>query len=223
MAVLVICIYKNHFARMKNYMKTSIGLLGFLAFPFLLQFLRLDLKLFEGSMWLLLSLIILWIYFVEKRTITSIGWKKLTAKTVLLGIGLGFVVFILFGVLTAAIRVMGLELNQETAALIASQPFPFLLLIALRAAVVEEVLYRGFAFERIYDLTKSKWLAGLIPVLIFTLVHYSWGIGHLVFVFFAGSIFMLVYISKRNLGLIIIAHFITDVIALLVLPLLLNS
>lgn len=204
-------------------MKTSIGLLGFLAFPFLLQFLRLDLKLFEGSMWLLLSLIILWIYFVEKRTITSIGWKKLTAKTVLLGIGLGFVVFILFGVLTAAIRVMGLELNQETAALIASQPFPFLLLIALRAAVVEEVLYRGFAFERIYDLTKSKWLAGLIPVLIFTLVHYSWGIGHLVFVFFAGSIFMLVYISKRNLGLIMIAHFITDVIALLVLPLLLNS
>lgn len=208
---------------MKNYMKTSIGLLGFLAFPFLLQFLRLDLKLFEGSMWLLLSLIILWIYFVEKRTITSIGWKKLTAKTVLLGIGLGFVVFILFGVLTAAIRVMGLELNQETAALIASQPFPFLLLIALRAAVVEEVLYRGFAFERIYDLTKSKWLAGLIPVLIFTLVHYSWGIGHLVFVFFAGGIFMLVYISKRNLGLIMIAHFITDVIALLVLPVLLNS
>lgn len=204
-------------------MKTSIGLLGFLAFPFLLQFLRLDLKLFEGSMWLLLSLIILWIYFVEKRTITSIGWKKLTAKTVLLGIGLGFVVFILFGVLTAAIRVMGLELNQETAALIASQPFPFLLLIALRAAVVEEVLYRGFAFERIYDLTKSKWLAGLIPVLIFTLVHYSWGIGHLVFVFFAGGIFMLVYISKRNLGLIMIAHFITDVIALLVLPVLLNS
>lgn len=204
-------------------MKTSIGLLGFLAFPFLLQFLRLDLKLFEGSMWLLLSLIILWIYFVEKRTITSIGWKKLTAKTVLLGIGLGFVVFILFGVLTAAIRVMGLELNQETAALIASQPFPFLLLIALRAAVVEEVLYRGFAFERIYDLTKSKWLAGLIPVLIFTLVHYSWGIGHLVFVFFAGGIFMLVYISKRNLGLIMIAHFITDVIALLVLPVLLGS
>lgn len=208
---------------MKNNMKTSIGLLGFLAFPFLLQFLRLDLKLFEGSMWLLLSLIILWIYFVEKRTITSIGWKKLTAKTVLLGIGLGFVVFILFGVLTAAIRVMGLELNQETAALIASQPFPFLLLIALRAAVVEEVLYRGFAFERIYDLTKSKWLAGLIPVLIFTLVHYSWGIGHLVFVFFAGGIFMLVYISKRNLGLIMIAHFITDVIALLVLPVLLGS
>ncbi|WP_445386435.1 CPBP family intramembrane glutamic endopeptidase [Robiginitalea sp. IMCC44478] len=208
---------------MKNHIKTSVGLLGFLAFPFLLQFLSLDLKLFEGAMWLLLVLIVLWIYFVEKRTITSIGWKKLNAKTLFSGIGLGLVVFILFGVLTVAIQTIGLELNRETAELIASQSAPFLLLIALRAAVVEEVLYRGFAFERMYELTNSKWLAGLIPVLIFTLVHYSWGIGHLVFVFFAGSIFMLVYISKRNLPLVIIAHFVTDVIALLVLPLLLQA
>ena len=208
---------------MKNNIKTLIGLLGFLAFPFLLQFLHLELKFFEGAMWLLLLLILIWIYFVEKRTISSIGWKKLTVKTVLSGIGLGFVVFVLFGVLTTAIQAVGLELNQETAELIASQSIPFLLLIALRAAVVEEVLYRGYAFERMYELTKSKWLAGLIPVIIFTLVHYSWGVGHLVFVFFAGSVFMLVYISKRNLGLIMIAHFITDVIALLVLPILLNS
>ena len=208
---------------MKNNIKTLIGLLVFLAFPFLLQFLHLELKFFEGAMWLLLLLILIWIYFVEKRTISSIGWKKLTVKTVLSGIGLGFVVFVLFGVLTTAIQAVGLELNQETAELIASQSIPFLLLIALRAAVVEEVLYRGYAFERVYELTKSKWLAGLIPVIIFTLVHYSWGVGHLVFVFFAGSVFMLVYISKRNLGLIMIAHFITDVIALLVLPILLNS
>ena len=207
---------------MKNNIKTIIGLLGFLGFPFLLQFLHLDLKLFEAGMWLLLLLIILWIYFVEKRTITSIGWKKCTAKTILSGVGLGLVVFVLFGVLTTAIQAVGLELSQEAAALIASQSIPFLLFIALRAAVVEEVLYRGYAFERMYELTKSKWFAGLTPVIIFTLMHYSWGVGHLVFVFFAGSIFMLVYISKRNLGLITIAHFITDVIALLVLPTLLD-
>ncbi|GGD50649.1 CPBP family intramembrane glutamic endopeptidase [Muriicola marianensis] len=208
---------------MKNNIKPIVGLLAFLAFPFFLQFLSLDLKAFEGAMWLLLLLIVIWIYFVEKRTISSIGWKKLTAKTVFSGIGLGLVVFILFGILTMVIQVMGLELNRETAALIASQSAPFLLLIALRAAVVEEVLYRGYAFERMYELTNSKWLAGLIPVIIFTLVHYSWGVGHLLFVFFAGSIFMLVYISKKSLGMVAIAHFVTDVIALLVLPILLKS
>lgn len=208
---------------MDNNIKTLIGLIVFLGFPFLLQFLRLDLMLFELGMWLLLLLIILWIYFVEKRAITSIGWKKLTVKTILSGIGLGLVVFILFGILTTVIQAIGLELSQETAELIAGQSIPFLLLIALRAAVVEEVLYRGYAFERIYDLTKSNWIAGLVPVIIFTLVHLSWGVGHLVFVFFAGSLFMLAYMSKRNLGLIVIAHFITDVLALLALPILLGS
>lgn len=208
---------------MDNNKKTLIGLILFLGFPFLLQFLHLDLMLFEVGMWLLLLLIIVWIYFVEKRLITSIGWKKLTVRTVLSGIGLGLVVFILFGILTTVIQAIGLELSKETAELIASQSIPFLLLMALRAAVVEEVLYRGYAFERIYDLTKSKWIAGLVPVIIFTLVHYSWGVGHLVFVFFAGSLFMLAYMSKRNLGLVMIAHFITDIIALLVLPVLLGS
>jgi len=203
--------------------KTLIGLLVFLGFPFLLQQLPLNLILGEVGFWLLLLFIILWIYLVEKRTIASIGWKKLTVKTILGGIGLGLVIFILFGVLTTVVQALGLELNQETAQLIASQPFPFLLLIALRAAVVEEVLYRGYAFERIYDLTKSKWIAALVPVILFMLVHLPWVIGHLVFVFFAGGIFMLVYISKRNLALIMIAHFTTDVIALLVLPLLLGA
>lgn len=208
---------------MKNNNKTLIGLLAFLGFPFFLQFLQLDLMFFEMGMWLLLLFIVLWIYFVEKRTIASIGWKKLTVKTILSGIGLGLVIFVLFGVITTVIQAIGLELNQEIAELIAGQSIPFLLLIALRAAVVEEVLYRGYAFERIYDLTKSKWIAALVPVIIFTLIHLSWGVGHLLFVFIAGGLFMLVYISKRSLGLIMIAHFVTDVIALLVLPVLLGS
>jgi membrane protease YdiL (CAAX protease family) len=202
---------------------TLIGLLVFLGFPFLLQLLPSNLMLGEVGFWLLLLFIISWIYFVEKRTIASIGWKKITLKTVFTGIGLGLVLFILFGVIMTAIQAMGLPLNQEVAQLIASQPFPMLLLIALRAAVVEEVLYRGYAFERLYDLTKSKWLAALVPVIIFTLMHLPWGVGHLVFVFFAGGLFMLVYISKRNLALIMIAHFTTDVLALLVLPVLLGS
>ncbi len=208
---------------MKKDIKSLIGLLVFLVYPFLLKLLPLDLKLHEVCMWLLLLFIVLWIYFVEKRTIASIGWKKMTIKSAFLGLGLGVVLFILFGVITMAIQAIGLELNQETAKLIASQPFPFLLLIALRAGVVEEVLYRGYAFERIFDLTKSKYLAALVPVIIFTLAHLSWGVGHLVFVFIAGGLFMLVYIKKRNLALIMIAHFVTDVIALLVLPMLLGS
>lgn len=205
--------------------KSLIGLIVFLGAPFLLRFLHIEnILLREVGMWLLLLFsIILWIYFVEKRTVASIGWKKVTAKSVFGGIGLGLVAFILFGISNVVIQALGLELNREVGELFASQPFLVLMLISLRAAVVEEVLYRGYAFERINELTKSKWIAALVPVIIFMLVHLSWGIGHLVFVFFAGGLFMLVYISKRNLGLVMIAHFVTDVIAMLVLPMMLKA
>lgn len=205
--------------------KSLIGLIVFLGAPFLLKFLNIEnILLREVGMWLLLLFsIILWIYFVEKQTIASIGWKKVTAKTVFIGIGLGLVAFILFGISNVIIQAIGLELNREVGELFANQTFLVLMLISLRAAVVEEVLYRGYAFERINELIKSKWIAALIPVIIFMLMHLSWGIGHLIFVFFAGGLFMLVYISKRNLGLVMIAHFVTDVLAMLVLPMMLEA
>jgi membrane protease YdiL (CAAX protease family) len=203
--------------------KTLIGLPIFLGSPFLFQQLHLDLMMFEVCMWLLLICVILWTYFVEKRTIASIGWKKLTVKTIYWGLGLGVVLFILFGVLSTVIQAIGLELNQETAELFTGQSMPVLLLIALRAAVVEEVLYRGYAFERINEITKSKFLAGLVPLIIFTLIHLNWGVGHLLFVFIGGGLFTLVYAAKRNLGLVIIAHLVVDVIVIVVLPVLLGS
>ena len=203
--------------------KSLIGLLAFLGLPFLFRFLPHGLIFHEIAFWILFLVIMLWVYFVEKKTITSIGWKKITVKTVFVGIGLGIALFILFGVIMTVIQAIGLELNQEVAQLFASQSIPFLMLIVLRAAVVEEVLYRGYAFERILELTKSKWVAALVPVLIFMLAHLTWGVGHLVFVFFAGGLFMIAYISKKNLGLLMIIHFTTDVFAMLVLPMLAGS
>ena len=203
--------------------KSIVGLLLFLGFPFLLKLLPLDLALQEVAMWLLLLLIILWVYFVEKRTIASIGWKKLTIKTILGGIGIGLILFVLFGISNVVIQYLGLELNQEMAELFADQPLVFLVLIALRAGVVEEVLFRGYSFERILELTKSKFMAGFVPLIIFTIAHLAWGIGHLLFVFIAGGLFTILYAVKRNLGLVIIAHFTVDVIAVVILPMLLGS
>lgn len=203
--------------------KALIGLIVFLGFPFLLKILPLNLVLGEVGMWLLLLLIMLWIYFVEKKTIASIGWKKLTVKTILAGIGIALVLFIIFGISNVLIQKLGLELNKDVAELIASQSMPFLILIALRAGVVEEVLFRAYAYERIYELTKSKFVAGFVPLIIFVLAHLSWGVGHLLFVFIAGGLFTILYISKRNLALNIIAHFTVDVLALVALPLMLGA
>jgi membrane protease YdiL (CAAX protease family) len=188
-----------------------------------LQLMPLTYMLAELGFWLLLLVMILWIYFVEKRTITSIGWKRLTIKMTFVAIGLGLVLFIVFGIANVVIQKLGLELNKEVAEMISSKSLPVLFLLVLRAAVVEEVLYRGYAIERINELTKSKWVAGLVPLIMFMLVHLTWGIGHLLFIFIAGGLLTLMYVSKRNLGLNIIAHFTVDIIALLVLPMLLDA
>jgi len=203
--------------------KALIGLLVFLSIPFLLQVMPLTYMLEELIFWLLLLVMILWIYFVEKRTIASIGWKKMTIKLTFVAIGLGLVLFVIFGISNVAIQAIGLELNQEIAEMISSKSIPVLILLALRAAVVEEVLFRGYAFERINELTKSKWVAGLVPLIIFMLLHLSWGIGHLLFVFIAGGLLTLMYVSKRNLALNIVVHFTVDVIAIVVLPMMLGS
>lgn len=199
--------------------KSLIGLLLFFGYPFLLKLLKLDLWHGEIAWWFLLVLMLAWIFRVEKRDLSSVGWQRMNLKSILTGIGLGLVLFIVFGIVTTVIQALGLELNQEVGQLIASQPFPLLLLIALRAGIVEELLYRSFSFERILELTGKKWLAALLPVLMFTLVHLNWGVGHLFFVFIGGMLFMSMYMAKRNLGMIIIAHFTTDVFALLVIPL----
>jgi len=205
-------------------LKAIIGVLVFLSLPFL--FGQLDLSFIVanvGMWWLLFALIVSWVYFVEKRTIASVGWKGFSTKTVLGGVGLGLLLFVLFGVLNVAIQAIGLELSQETAALFASQPWPVLLLVVLRAAVVEEVLYRGYCFERLFELTGSRLLAGLLPLIVFTLAHLGWGVGHLLFVFLVGGLFAIIYATKRNLALLFVAHFTVDALALMVLPLMLGS
>ena len=204
--------------------RAMIGVVGFLTLPFFFGQLGLNF-IFSNIViwWLLFAMLIAWVYLVEKRTIASIGWKGLSVKTAMGGVGLGILLFLLFGVLNIAIQAIGLELSQETAQLFANQPWPMLLMVVLRAAVVEEVLYRGYAFERIFEFTGSKLLAVLLPLLVFTLAHLSWGVGHLLFVFIVGGIFAIIYAVKRNLALLIVAHFTVDVFAIMALPLMLGS
>ena len=204
--------------------KAIIGVVIFLALPFF--FGKLDLGFVFSNIviwWLLFAMLVSWIYFVEKRTIASIGWKGLSLKVALAGVGLGILLFILFGVLNVAIQAIGLELSQETAQLFANQPWPVLLMVVLRAAVVEEVLYRGYAFERIFEFTGSKALAVLLPLVVFTLAHLSWGVGHLLFVFIVGGLFAIIYAAKRNLALLMVAHFTVDIFAIMAIPLMLGS
>lgn len=85
----------------------------------------------------------------------------------------------------------------------------------------EEVLFRSYSIERLTQLTGNRWLAGLITVVAFTVLHlFGWDWIHtLTVVLPAGVMLTLFYLWRRNLALNMMIHGIMNA-PLLLAPLL---
>jgi CAAX protease family protein len=101
-----------------------------------------------------------------------------------------------------------------------SAPLWATLITVVRAAVVEEVFYRGYAIERIRLLTGSTPLAVLLPLLIFAGAHYRQGVGGILIALVTGGILSALFVKRRDLAAVITTHFIVDFIPNILLPLL---
>lgn len=87
----------------------------------------------------------------------------------------------------------------------------------------EEWLYRGYAIERIEAITGKAWIAGLISLTLFVLAHLPlWGPGPALTTLVSGGILTILYIWKRDIVMLIVAHVATDLYGLMV-PLLVVS
>jgi membrane protease YdiL (CAAX protease family) len=118
-------------------------------------------------------------------------------------------------VIHSALLVPMFHLNSSTAAaernMILARPFWYRVLLVLRAAVVEEIIFRGYLIEKVRQLTRSSALAVGLSVIMFTYAHLSgWGVVHLIPVFAAGVIFATLYVRRHDLPSNMVAHFITD-------------
>jgi membrane protease YdiL (CAAX protease family) len=103
----------------------------------------------------------------------------------------------------------------------AGVPLWYLAIAVLVGTVSEEVLYRGYAVERIAGLTGNYWTAGTISVLIFGLAHVPmWGWGPALTTIVSGTIFTLFFVWRKDLTANIIAHFVTDFVGIVIVPLL---
>ena len=131
----------------------------------------------EPFWWTLATIVLLYVLVIERKPLTSIGLRKINWKT------------IVFGVVTAAV-ILGcvgsmiyfgfplLHLKQNAGALqkMLSLPYWCRFIIVLRAAVVEEILFRGYGIERLQELTGNRFVAGALTLAAFTMAHLSyWG------------------------------------------------
>ena len=166
----------------------------------------------EGVFWIIGLTMIVYVIAVERRPLSSIGFRRPGWRTFVYGL-LGAIVMFASVVLSYSVifPLLGLQMNQQAVAAITTRPLWFQILIFLRAGVVEEILYRGYPIERVEELSGSKWIAALVSIVVFTLVHLSgWGGAQLIVVGSGAVILALLYLWRRDLVCNMFAHFLVD-------------
>lgn len=165
---------------------------------------------------LLLSL--LWIVaYGERLPLRSIGLRHNVGRS----LAWGLLLFIFLGLATAAalglLHLLGLSYGHERAFV---PPLWLMALVVLRAGVVEEVFYRGYAIERIAMLTRSRLAAGALSLTAFALSHVHQGISGIVVALVLGTILTGFYLWRRNLVANIVGHFLINFVPNILLPML---
>lgn len=98
---------------------------------------------------------------------------------------------------------------------LAKLPLWLLFFIVLRAGVVEELFYRGYAIERLQAMGLNKKFSVAIPLLVFSVGHWSGGWANIVIALALGLILSLSYLWRRDLVANMIAHFAVDFIGVI--------
>jgi uncharacterized protein len=148
---------------------------------------------------------------VEARPLSSIGFRRLSVWDALLGLVAGlFVLAGIAGIYYGLFPALHLSEGQQVGEL-AATPLWWRFISVVRAAIGEEVLFRGYAIERGCEVFGSLRIAITLSWLIFTVEHAStWGWSHLLIAGFGGLLLALLYVWRRNLWINIIAHFVVD-------------
>jgi uncharacterized protein len=168
----------------------------------------------EAIWWGFAAIILIWVTGVERRPLSSIGLRPVTWKTLGWGVG-GAVLMMATVMLSYAVifPALGLKMNMTAVHGLTHVPLWLQTATMVRAGVVEEILFRGYAIERLWTLTGSKWAAGAISAAVFIAAHVSgWGYAQLIVVAFGAAILTLLYLFRRDLASNMLAHFLTDFI-----------
>lgn len=185
----------------------------------LLMSMEAWLLLAVGPQWITTVALVGFVLWVERRPLASIGVARPTWSDLWLGL-VGAVVGLLTLPVTISLRdALGLGMNEGFLRMILQFPVWAVLLIAVTAAVTEEVLFRAYPIERIAEITGSVWAGAVVSFVAFVILHLpAWGVGHLITISGISIVLIVLYVRYRRLGPVVVMHFLTDFFLLIVLP-----
>jgi len=159
-------------------------------------------------MWMLAVGIVVLTIRAENRELHSIGFIWPSPKILLHALGLG-VVFSLTVPLLSILTTTVLP-SEEVGSIESVSQIPWWLMLfsVFTAGITEEILFRGYVLERIFEWTDSKWLSSFISLFFFTTIHTTgWNLNHIVGVVIPlGVVLIALYWWRRNVIMVMIVH-----------------
>src|SRR5205814_2687111 len=131
----------------------------------------------------------------------SIVWSVVITFACLI-VGLGIAVLVKFN-------------GGHSGEALAKLPVWLVLLVVVRAGIIEELFYRGYSIERLQTIGLSKFWAAAIPLLVFSLGHWNGGWKNIVIALALGTILSAFYLWRRDLVANMIGHFAVDFVGVI--------
>lgn len=152
------------------------------------------------------------ILFVERRSLASIGLRRPDKGDVLWA-----AVFWLVGLgLTSIVHALVPPPPSAGVDTILSMSLPVLLGVVLTASVTEEIIFRGYAIERIRDLTGKLWIGATISFILFVIPHVAFfGPMWILYHSYTTLLIYALYLWRRNLWGCIILHVMSNMMILI--------
>lgn len=92
-------------------------------------------------------------------------------------------------------------------------PVSVVTLVVLRAGIVEEFFYRGYAIERLQAIGLGRRAAIVLPLVIFSIGHWTGGWANILIAFVTGAILTAFYLWRKDLVANMVGHFLVDFVA----------
>ncbi|EIA08940.1 CPBP family intramembrane glutamic endopeptidase [Flavobacterium frigoris] len=222
---------------MNDYLKktkksTLIGGISFLvllliatavSFPFLKQLNFKYVTTFYISrliIWLCLFLVYMYSVTIEKQNFLLWKEKKYSLLFYIQSIAktMGILVLVMLGI-ALLFKLSGSNIESKKIDEILkffNNNLPLILFTSITAGVTEELLFRGYLIPRLEILFKNSYWAIVISSVLFGLIHYSYGtLIQIIAPLFIGVVLAFHYQKYRSITIIIICHFLWDLIVLL--------
>jgi uncharacterized protein len=125
----------------------------------------------------------------------------------------GFVLALVSAVVVGVLAYVTGYGNGPGSAAFEKLPLWLITAIVVRAGVVEELFYRGYAIERLRMIGLGRFWSIAIPLVIFSLGHWSGGAANILIAFAAALILTAFYLWRRDLAANMIGHGLVDFVA----------